>query len=324
MKSLMKLVALSVAIVIFVGAFPGYIPNAVAAGNSTSGIQTAASPDNGPLKAAPDISKVKMPAAAGTNVNRNQKAEIDYSNTADGYVMIKYLRETTKQLRVRITGPSEVTYQYTLKSDGNHEVYPLTDGSGSYAVCIYEQIEGTRYSTTTSIKISVKLTDEFAPYMRPNQYVNFKSDSAVVQKAGELVSGVDGLVDQVSAIYNFIIKNFSYDRQLAATVQSGYLPDVDKVLEKKKGICFDYAAVTTSMLRSQGIPTKLVVGYAGEAYHAWISVYSAETGWINDVIFFDGKEWKLMDPTFASTSNQSAAFLKLIGDGTSYKVRYLY
>ena len=78
------------------------------------------------------------------------------------------------------------------------------------------------------------------------------------------------------------------------------------------------------MLRSQGIPTKLVVGYAGKAYHAWISVYSEETGWINNVIYFDGKDWKLMDPTFASTANQSAAVMKYIGDGTNYTTKFLY
>ena len=33
----------------------------------------------------------------------------------------------------------------------------------------------------------------------------------------------------------------------------------------------------TGMLRSQGIPSKLVVGYAGTAYHAWISVWTEET-----------------------------------------------
>ncbi len=29
----------------------------------------------------------------------------------------------------------------------------------------------------------------------------------------------------------------------------------------------------TAMLRSQGIPTKLEIGYSGEAYHAWISTW---------------------------------------------------
>jgi transglutaminase-like putative cysteine protease len=53
-----------------------------------------------------------------------------------------------------------------------------------------------------------------------------------------------------------------------------YTPDTDKALEMKKGICFDYAAVVATMLRSQNIPTKLVFGYApnGE-YHSWNEVF---------------------------------------------------
>lgn len=104
----------------------------------------------------------------------------------------------------------------------------------------------------------------------------------------------------MAAVYDFVIQNITYDKQLAATVQSGYLPVLDSVLEKKTGICFDYAALMTGMLRSQGVPCKLVVGYAGTAYHAWISVWSEKDGWIDGVVYFDGTSWQRMDPTFAA------------------------
>jgi transglutaminase/protease-like cytokinesis protein 3 len=125
-------------------------------------------------------------------------------------------------------------------------------------------------------------------------------------------------------VYNFVLSGLTYDKELAANVKSGYLPNVDTVLASGKGICFDYAAVMTSMLRSQDIPTKLVVGYAGEVYHAWLNVYSTETGWVDAVIQFDGKTWKLMDPTFASTGNQSEEVMKYIGDGKNYAAKYVY
>ncbi len=35
---------------------------------------------------------------------------------------------------------------------------------------------------------------------------------------------------------------------------AGYLPDVDSILQEKKGICFDYAALMATMLQSQNIP----------------------------------------------------------------------
>ena len=277
-----------------------------------------------PLTAAPAMFTVRAPAAPGTRVNTNQKATLDYTNTADGYVMIKYLQTTTKQLRVIIRGPSGVQYQYSLKSNGDYEVYPLSDGNGDYTIGVYEQIEGTRYATSLSATISVTLTNQFAPFLRPNQYVNFNANSQVVARANQLCSGVTEFTGKVAAIYNYVISNLTYDRQQAATVQSGYLPDVDAVMARGRGICFDYAAVMTAMLRSQDIPTKLVVGYADEVYHAWINVYSEATGWVNSAIYFDGNTWKLMDPTFASTGNQSAQVMQYIGSGQHYTARFLY
>ena len=67
-----------------------------------------------------------------------------------------------------------------------------------------------------------------------------------------------------------MISKYKYDRKLAKTVKNDYLPNLDQIYKKKKGICFDYAAVMTAMLRSQGVPTKLVIGYTGNAYHACV------------------------------------------------------
>ena len=80
----------------------------------------------------------------------------------------------------------------------------------------------------------------------------------------------------------------------------------------------------TTMLRSQGIPTKLVIGYAGDVYHAWIHTYIPEKGWIEGVIFFDGTTWKLMDPTYASSSKQSKQIMEFIGNGSNYSSKYIY
>jgi len=324
MKIKKRLIAMAVAMLLVTGVCAGFAQNAAAANAPGEVIYIDPANEKVPLAATPTASTVLTPTAPGTKVSKNQKAVIDYSNTGDGYIMIKYLQPTTKQLRVLVKGPSGTQYQYSLNQNGDYDVFPLSDGNGNYTVGVYEQIEGSKFSTSNSTTISVTLTDQFAPFLRPNQFVNFNSNSAVVAKAAELVKGKTTLTDKVSSVYNYLISNFTYDRQLAADVKPGYVPDVDSVLEKKKGICFDYAAVMAAMLRSQGIPTRLVIGYAGEAYHAWIDVYSSETGWINNVIYFDGKDWKLMDPTFASTSKQSAEFLKLVGDGTSYKARFLY
>jgi len=128
-------------------------------------------------------------------------------------------------------------------------------------------------------------------------------------------------LDVISFVYNYIIDHYSYDYEKAETVQSGYLPNVDEIFQSQTGICFDYAAVMATMLRSQRIPTRLEVGYKGEEYHAWISTYVKDVGWINGVIEFNGTDWKLMDPTFAATSNSPSSFT---ADDDSYITKYVY
>lgn len=277
-----------------------------------------------PLANTPAVSTVLTPEASGTLVATATQSGIDYSNTGDGYIMVRWLGGGTSKIKTQVTGPGGTTYTYDINGKGTYETLPLSDGNGSYKVTVLRNTTGNKYAIAQSVNLDVRLTDEFAPFLRPNQYVNFNEDSKTVAKAAELTMGKTDEIQKVAAVYNFVVSNISYDKQLAATVQSGYLPDVDEVLAKKKGICFDYAALMTAMLRSQEVPTKLVIGYTGSIYHAWINVYSREKGWIDAVISFDGKQWKLMDPTFASSSNSSKAIMQYIGDGTNYQAKYLY
>ena len=263
-----------------------------------------------------------QPVASGVLTKENEKAVIDYSNTKDGYVMVCYTAATSKRLKAQVKGPT-TTYTYNLVQ-GEWDTFPLSDGNGSYQVVVYENISGTKYATTLSVRFDVTLEDEFAPFLRPNQYVDYGVAPNTVAKAEELTEGKTDPLEKVQAVYDFVVQNITYDRQLAATVQSGYLPVLDTVLANKTGICFDYASLMTGMLRSQGVPCKLVVGYAGTAYHAWISVWSEETGWVDGAIYFDGVSWQRMDPTFASSGRQSAAIMQYIGDGKNYTVKYLY
>ena len=153
--------------------------------------------------------------------------------------------------------------------------------------------------------------------------MNFTETDQTITLAKELAASADNDLDVVSNVYNYIIKNISYDYNKAETVQSGYVTVVDEILESGTGICLDYAAVMTSMLRSQRIPTRLEVGYAGEAYHAWISTYIEDIGWVNGIIEFNGTEWELMDPTFAANSSEKT-LKNFIGDGSNYSTVYVY
>ena len=272
-----------------------------------------------PLSDTPSILEATAP---GILEKRTTKAVIDYSNTKDGYVMVQYTAATTKRLKVQVKG-SSTTYTYNL-NPGEWEIFPLSDGNGSYKITLFENVSGSKYASVLSVTTKVTLSDEFAPFLRPNQYVDYNVSSDIVTKAAELTADLTDPLEKVAAVYDFVVKNLTYDKQKAASVKSGYLPVLDEVLKTKKGICFDYAALMTGMLRSQNVPCKLVVGYAGTAYHAWISVWTEDSGWIDGAIFFDGQTWQRMDPTFASSGKQSASIMKYIGDGKNYTTKYLY
>lgn len=266
---------------------------------------------------------VRTPAATGSVTYGNALVTVDASNSSEGYVMVKYTGSNPK-IKVQITKDGVETYTYNLNSSGNYEVFPFSEGSGNYSIKVFENISGNQYSQAFSQSVSVQLANELSPFLYPNQFCNYSAASAAAPLADELTKNAADELTKVASVYNWVVDNISYDEQLAATVTSGYLPNIDSILAKKKGICFDYAALMTSMLRMENVPTKLVVGYSGSAYHAWISVYTQASGWVDSVIYFDGNAWKLMDPTFASNGKRSASIMAYIGDGSNYRTRFSY
>lgn len=249
--------------------------------------------------------------ARGVSVATTRKAVLDYSDADDGYVMVRFTADAKYRLKCQVTGPDDVTYTYNLTAK-EWAVFPLSAGSGSYDVAVYEETrEGSGlYYTVLERTVKAELADEAAPFLLPNQYVDYGSQAATVAKAEELVGDKTGQ-EAIDAVYGYVVSNLTYDHERARTVKSGYLPSLDEVLEAKKGICFDYAALMAAMLRSQGVPCKLVVGYAGTAYHAWVQVWN-------------GEDWVRMDPTFASSGNQSPTIMAYIGDGSHYRAMYTY
>ena len=277
-----------------------------------------------PLLAQAGVIPQKEAVQSGVTVYKNSKATVDASNLPLGFVSVSYTGGKDVRIKVQITKTGGTTYTYNLNNKGTAETFPLTEGDGKYTVKVFENTRGTKYAQAYSCSLDLKLTSEFSPFLYSNQYVNFSDDSKVVAKAAELTKGLTTDLDKVTEIYHYVINNITYDYQLAATVASGYLPDVDAVLESGKGICFDYAAVMSSMLRSQNIPCKLIVGYAGTVYHAWINVYIDGVGWVDHLIYFNGEDWSMMDPTFVSNGKNNPAVLKYVGDGTNYTEKYAY
>ena len=247
------------------------------------------------------------------------RAGIDTSSLSEGYVAVSATSETRLKFQVI---KDEDTYTYDLPADGTPAVFPLQGGSGSYRFRVMENVIEQKYSELWSVTADAVLQDEFQPFLRPSTYVSYRADSACVRKASELAAGAATEMDLVNAVYDYICSNISYDRDKATSVKSGYLPDPDETLQTGKGICFDYAALAAAMLRSQGIPTKMIFGYVApkDLYHAWNMFYTDETGWVTVGFEADADTWNRIDLTFAS----SGADAQFIGDGSNYSDLYFY
>lgn len=268
--------------------------------------------------------KILTPSATGETVYENEIVVIDASNSSAGYIILTY-QGSNEKVKFQISAPDGVTYTYLVTNYSEPVVYPLTGGSGTYVFSICESVDPQQdlYAIAFSQETEVSISDEFLPYLSPNVYTNFDSSSASVSKGTELAKECYGDLDVIENIYYYVIQSIVYDEEKAQSVAYGYIPTPDETLSSGKGICFDYASLMTAMLRSQQIPTRLEVGYAGEVYHAWISCYVDEIGWVDNIIEFNGESWSLMDPTLAA-NNSSSAVEQYIGDGSKYIVKYTY
>ncbi len=267
---------------------------------------------------------VLTPGIPGADVIGNELVRIDISNVAEGYFALNYSGSNEK-VKMQLTCEG-TTYTYDIVKRGEYDIFPLTLGSGSYTLNVYENISDNNYAQVYGGNIDVQLNDSLRPFLYPNQYVNYSDGDAVVELSRKLCGDIPDDLDAVGAVYDYVVGHIDYDYDLAAALGSGvYIPDLSAVLKSKTGICFDYASLMTALLRCLSIPTKLVVGYSGSAYHAWISVWIAEIGWVDNIIYFDGDSWVRMDPTYAATAAYATeSVADYVGNGDNYNALYYY
>lgn len=260
---------------------------------------------------------------SGILEKRSDKAVIDYSNSDKGYVMAQRLTDGEHLYKIQVS-KGGVTYTYNLPYSV-WSAFPLSLGDGRYTVTVHENRSGSKYAQLLSVSFNVELENEFEPFLRPSQYIDYMValDSFLGIPEMKEAALTANTLEKVDIVYRYVVENMNYDYVQAATVKSGYVPDLARVISRKRGICFDFSSLMTSMLRILNVPCKMVFGYVGQTYHAWISVWTEEEGWV-DAIYFDGMAWHRMDPTFASAGTSDETIAKHVGNGKYYAEKYYY
>ncbi|MCL1880079.1 MAG: transglutaminase-like domain-containing protein [Actinomycetia bacterium] len=267
----------------------------------------------------PRILEAKMPGVATAS---DYRAVLDYSNSSSGYVCAE--TKVAGKFKVLILAPDNSQYQYTITSPNSYITMPLSRGNGGYTIDFYQNVYGDSYAALFQKRIEVNLNDSNLPFLYPNQYVEFGSKDKLVQLSEDITKDATSEIEAINAIYMWCVTHISYDYDKAANIQPGYLPNNNDTISTSTGICFDYAVLCASMLRVQGIPCRLEIGYCGQAYHAWISVYSSENGVIRREISFSPSAWTRLDPTFDSAGKGTGDITRIIGDGSNYRPIYYY
>lgn len=231
----------------------------------------------------PTASPAVTPKPVQTPVPANVPPTIDTSTVSDGYVRVAF----TSNVKLMVQTVFGNTVQnFNMANDGSFTNIPLNLGEGSYKIRLLRNIEGSRYAVEKSATVTYQSDTTNNVYLLSIPTIQFDSSMTAIKKAAALTSNKTTAYDKLSAIYDYVVKNISYDYDKLDNLPNGYVPDIEATYASKKGICYDFASLFAAMCRSQGIPCKLVKGYTVKTagFHAWNEVY------ING-------EWKIIDTT---------------------------
>lgn len=223
---------------------------------------------------------------------------IDISEADRGVITVNCTSEEALQLLVKYEDKETC---YAVPGDGTAFSVPLSNGNGHYKVSMLEHTKGIRYRYLQTVELDACMPDEALPFLYANAYVPWDRDTVCVAKARELMEESNDRMDFIGKVKGWIRGRLSYDKQDMDEFLSEHDWDLDRTLAERKGICIDYASMTCAMLRSQGVPAKLVFGYVypdggmERSYHAWVEV------------FVDG-QWLLVDTCNTDESSAKSCY----------------
>lgn len=246
-------------------------------------------------------------------------AAMIFLSAAPSFASAEYIDSSLSNqgvIKVNYTAPSSAKLKLIIEKEGNKQTYDLAKNklesftlgysSGKYNIRILENVSGNSYKPVYTKEIDAQLSDPNSVYLASTQTINWSNDMEPIKKAAELTKNLKTDAEKVQAIHSYIIKTYTYDYNKAKTVQPGYVPDINSTFISKNGICYDYSALFAAMLRSQGIPCKLVKGNTSyfTEYHAWNEAQ------------VDGK-WMVIDTTYDAAyaaANRVTAMSKTSSD----------
>jgi transglutaminase-like putative cysteine protease len=159
--------------------------------------------------------------------------------------------------------------------------------------------QGDTYRVTSRISTADKESLRAAPTAYPQSVIDryLQLPDSITEEtttlAAELTAPYGNVFDKTIAVRDYLRNNIVYNDQINAP-PDGVEPVDYTLFETQEGYCTYYASAMAVMLRSQGVPARVVSGYAAGEYdeesrsyrvradnaHTWVEVYFPQYGWI--------------------------------------------
>lgn len=229
----------------------------------------------------------------------------DFSGSAYGY------------FDIALVSPHDVdSLTLIISKDDNENKFIISDvlsepfrfnycyGDGDYHIKASIK-SGDKSFTALNFTVTVNLKDEFAPFLISAYPTIYDDSTEFVKKATELCSGLDSDLEKIAACYRYIVDTQDY-LYTVSTDEYKYLPDLDDIYSREYGVCWDFCAALAAMLRSQGIPCKINIGFAYDITnfgHAWVEAYTDGQESYEDSYLKMTDGWCLLDITASVTKS---------------------
>ncbi|MBD5153929.1 MAG: hypothetical protein HDT15_02340 [Oscillibacter sp.] len=264
-------------------------------------------------------------------------AEIDWSTANDGYVRVKWTENVVDHAVCTVYWVEDGKLQqrnWYLNIDqclGKWMKVPLTAGSRDYAVIVEmlyfdddinenmtDEEADAIWREHLCTKFSANITDPDAWMLLSSVKADYENAPIACAKALELAKNCTTDAEKITEIFNYVAKLITYDKALynsekdrvakgesQLAVNGGRNLNPDFIMTSKKGVCEHYATLMVAMLRSVGVPCRMVHGTMKLSDgttdgHAWVAV-KPETGKLNMTALGAGMEpdgeWIRLDPT---------------------------
>ncbi len=144
-------------------------------------------------------------------------------------------------------------------------------------------------------------------------------DPRVPRLASEITHNADNNYDKATAIERYLSTRYGYTLDLPRSMPKD--PIANFLFERKQGHCEYFASAMAVMLRTLGIPSRVITGFRSDEFNDLTANYVVRAkdahAWVE--AYFPGFGWQTFDPTPGGTSNtpQGWARLGLYADAMS-------